>query len=100
MSEKRQVEPRREVTLFVCSGCETCDPALSRFQEWAANRPDVMLEIALVLREPERIVRLRISCAPAVVVDGELLAQNASAEVLIALVEAYLNGSKQISGGN
>lgn len=91
MANAEQVEQTQKVTLFVCSGCDTCDPAVPRFQAWAAERSDVALEIAPVLENPKRIVRFGVSCAPAVVVDGELLVQNVSTDVLIDTLEAWLS---------
>lgn len=97
-AEDRTLNVDQTVTLFICSGCEQCNPALPRFREWATRHPGVDLEISRVLHDPERIVRLGISCAPAVVVDGELLIQDASPDALIETLERYLQRKDDTDG--
>ena len=80
------------VTLFVCSGCEACNQAATFLREWANGRLDVALEIVSVLRRPEQIVRLGITHTPALVMDGELLAQNLSVDMLADRLPIRLNG--------
>ncbi len=93
MSEDNRGAGRvHRVTLFVCSGCEACYQAATFLRGWADGRPDVTLEIVSVLRSPEQIVRLGITHTPALVVDGELLAQNVSVETLADRLPIRLNG--------
>jgi len=82
----------RRVTLFVCSGCEACDQVATFLRGWADDCPDATLEIVSVLRRPEQIVRLGITHTPALVVDGELLAQNLSVDMLADRLPIRLNG--------
>lgn len=84
----------RRVELFVCSGCEMCDPAAVFLRGWANGRPNVALEIIPVLRRPEQVVRLGISHPPALVVDGELLAQSFSVDTLADLLRTRLDEPK------
>ena len=79
-------------TLYVCSGCEACHQAATFLLRWADGRPGVTLDIVSVLRQPERIVRLGITHTPALVVDGELLAQNLSVDMLADRLPIRLNG--------
>ncbi|MCZ7573244.1 MAG: thioredoxin family protein [Ardenticatenaceae bacterium] len=90
MLENYEVRQRRRITLFVCSSCAACNPAVPLVQAWVTDHPGLVLEIARVFQQPEQIVRLGITCAPAVAVDGELVAQNAPAETLIDRLQAYL----------
>lgn len=81
----------RRVELFVCSGCEMCDSAAVFLRGWANGRPNVALEIISVLRQPEQVVRLGIGHPPALVVDGELLAQGFSVDTLADLLRTYID---------
>jgi len=80
------------VTLYVCSGCEACYQTATFLRGWAKGCPNVTLEIVPVLQQPEQIVRLGISHTPALVVDGELLAQNLSVDMLVDRLTIRLNG--------
>jgi len=85
-------ECAHRVTLYVCSGCEACYQAATFLREWAKGCPHVTLEIVPVLQQPEQIVRLGISHTPALVVDGELLAQNPTVDRLADRLPIRLNG--------
>ncbi len=80
------------VTLYVCSGCEACHQAATFLLRWADGRPGMTLDIVSVLHRPEQIVRLGISHTPALVVNGELLAQNVSVDTLADRLLIHLNG--------
>jgi hypothetical protein len=86
MSETSRATPTKQVELFVCSGCDACNQATTFMKGWTYGRQDVDLKIVPILSEPERAVRLGINHTPALVSDGELLAQNLSVEVLAHLL--------------
>lgn len=85
------------VTLYVCSGCEACRQAATFLLRWADGRAGVTLDIVSVLRQPEQIVRLGITRTPALVVDGELLAQNVPVDTLADRLLIHLNGPEVVS---
>ncbi len=86
MSDHNRTGTPERLTLFVCSDCEACDRATVFLQGWANGRPEVALEIVSILEQPEQAIRLRITHTPALVVGGELLAQNISVDTLSELL--------------
>ncbi len=93
MSDHSQARQPRRVALFVCSGCEMCDATAMFLRGWANDRPNVALEIVPILGEPAETIRLGITHTPALVVDGELLAQDLSVNTLTDLLRTSLDMS-------
>lgn len=92
MQKQRERQGMRQVSLFVCSDCERCRRAEQFCREWTGHRPDVALEIVSILQRPRQVFRLGITHTPALVVDGELLAQDLAAdETLAGLLRAYVS---------
>ncbi len=70
------------VTLFVCSGCEPCDQAIAFLQGWINGRAQAEMQVIPIAQRPEKVVRMGIAHTPALVVNGELIAQNLTLDTL------------------
>jgi hypothetical protein len=90
-----------QITLFVCSDGEICRQAITFMHGWANGCPDVATEIISIAAQPEQVVRLGITQTPALVMDGQLIAQNLSVNRLAELLRQRWPGIKaapQLSG--
>jgi hypothetical protein len=84
----------RQVTLFVCSDGEICRQAVTFMRGWANGCPDAATEIISIADQPEQVVRLGITQTPALVMDGQLIAQNLSVNTLAELLRRRWPGTK------
>lgn len=75
-----------QITLFVCAEGEICGQAVTFMRGWANGCPDVATEIIFIADQPEQVVRLGITQTPALVIDGQLIAQNLSVNTLAELL--------------
>ena len=75
--------------LFVCSACQLCAQAASYCREWVGDLPDVSLEIIRIRQRPAQFVRLGLMYTPALVIDGQVVAQNVSVDRLADLLSTH-----------
>ncbi len=87
--------PAGRVVMFVESDSEECAQVIHLIQDWNRNQPGTVVTIVSVLEEPEEIIRLGIEKAPALVMDGKLVAQAVSAEGLARLLETNFNNEEK-----
>ncbi len=71
---ERASKPILHIQLFVSSEHQESDEVAAALLSWAGGRSDVRIEMVPVLSRPEAVVRLGIFYAPALVVDGQLVA--------------------------
>ncbi len=92
MNKNKPTHSPIRVALYVCSGCVGCDQATAFMQGWVNGRDDVSLEIITIPEKPEQFVRLGITHTRALEIDGELLAQKVSVDLLTELLRTRLLG--------
>lgn len=91
MSKKDKIA---QVTLFVCSDGEICRQAVTFMRGWANGCPEIAAEIISIADQPEQVVRLGITQTPALVMDGQPIAQNLSINRLAELLRQRWPGIK------
>lgn len=84
----------QQVTLFVCSEGDVCRQAATFMRGWANGCADIVTKIIPIADQPEQVVRLGITQTPALVIDGQLIAQNLSVETLAELLRTRSFGSE------
>lgn len=76
----------KQITLFTCSEGDVCGQAVTFMLGWANGCPEVGTEIISIADQPEEVVRLGITHTPALVIDGQLIAQDLSVDKLAELL--------------
>ena len=95
MTEGSKLPTIQHITLFVCSGCEACQQAITYLRGWANGCPDVSVEFVSILDQPKEVARLGITQTPALVREGKILDQNFTVDALAKLL-LNLPGDDQI----
>jgi hypothetical protein len=101
MTEESKARMTEQIKLFVCSEGEVCCQAVTFMQGWANGCPDIETEIVPIAGQPAQVVRLGITHTPALVINGELIAQNLSINSLAELLRLRRPGRDavpQLSG--
>jgi len=75
------------IHLFIRSDSPECERATALMRKWAAARSNAVFSAVPVLEEPKQVVRLGIAYTPALVVNGELIAQDRSPAELMEILE-------------
>lgn len=86
MTEENKARQIAQITLFVCSEGEICNQAAMFMRGWANGCTDMATEIISIADQPEQVVRLGITQTPALVINGQLIAQNLSVNTLAELL--------------
>jgi hypothetical protein len=94
MTKKNKARPIDQIMLFVCSEGETCSQIVTFMRGWAHGCPAAATEIISIANQPEQVVRLGITQTPALVIDGQLIAQNLSVETLAELLRMRWPGTE------